>query len=126
MKITTNEFNKLDKNDKVYYYDPIVISDPITFSTTIKCVKLKSHAHKYDILHNVYKGSLFSSKEKALMSKFLVLQHNMTNINKIITNYWVYNDKKLLSAKSCFNRFNRIKKQKNIKTLVELYPEHFI
>ena len=120
--MTHEDFLLLKPGDKVYYYRKVNVKDLSTFSAVIKTLVLYNGNSKY----NGGVCSMYINRTDALKQKIIDM-NNSIKYMKPIYSYEVDNLKyPVPTTESLKDKFNKILQQKNIKSVVEKYPEIFI
>ena len=120
--MTQQECFDLKVGDKVYYYRKICVLDLRTFTAVIKEKVINNINAKYD----AEIGSMYITKASALKQKLIDMRNAIKSMKPIYEyELKVLNYKGPTTAK-LKERYSKILHQKNIKIVIEKYPEIFI
>ena len=120
--MTQQEFFNLDVGDKVYYYRKIYIPDLSTFTAVIKEKVINNINAKYD--GGI--GSMYTTKASALKQKLIDMRNAIKSMKPIYANELKVLKYNGLTTAKLKGRYSKILQQKNIKIVIEKYPEIFI
>ena len=120
--MTREDFLSLKPGDKVYYYRKIHIENLSTFSAVIKTLVLHNGNSKY----NGGIGSMYINRTDALKQKIIDMNKSIKGMKPIYAHDIDNLKYPGPTTEALKYKFNKILQQKNIKSVVEKYPEIFI
>ena len=116
------EWKAVEVGQKVYFYRKVYIEDLSTFSAVIKSKIVDNANTKY---YN-FSGSHYVTKHDALRQKIIDMRTMIVGM-KLITEHDInFLNYKGPTTKDLKTKFNKIMSQKNVKPVIEKYPETFI
>jgi hypothetical protein len=121
--MTWEEFHSVNIGQVVYFYKKINTNDLSTFSAAIFSRRVENNNAMYA---DNFIGTHYLTKNEALRQKIIEMRTIIMEMTVVTGHDFLFVNYKKPTTKQLKIKFNKIMAQKNVKPVIEKYPEVFI